>query len=395
MWKNGGCHENIWKLNSVNMAENKTSVLLVSPLTSNVVGGITKWTNNVYNYYKMAGESNITLIPCYIQGLKNTLGKECFMSRFRKGLNNYFPLIKKIRKELNNSRIDVVHICTSASLGLIKDLVIIGLAKKYRKSVVVHFHFGRIPAIFNHSYWERLLIRQVIERSDKQVVMDMASYNVLVEQGYKNVCYIPNPLSLDVEKCVDQYNNVERLPNIILFVGQMLQTKGIYELAEACSDIPNIEVHYIGPLPNAGVKAKLMTLIDGSKLVLHGSMPFESVIKAMKTAAIFVLPTYSEGFPNVIIESMACACPIVTTPVGAIPEMLNWNSEEKCGICVPVQDVVKLKDAINYMLSNPANAFKMGCLAKKRVFEMYSIQKVWRQLDKLWLSCTRSNSSNC
>lgn len=366
------------------MIRNKTCVLLVSPLVSGVVGGIAKWTNNIYNYYETCVDSNIRLIPCYNKEIHNPLSDDGCIARIYKGVNNYLPLIKQVRSELNNNQIDVVHICTSASLGLLKDLAIIKLAKKKGKKVIVHFHFGRIPTIFKHSNWERLLIKKVIEMSDTQIVMDMASLNTLKSLNYKNVCYIPNPLSSDTERCIEQNQNVSRVPNKIIFVGQMLQSKGIYELAQACSDIQNIKLHYIGPLPDTRVKEKLGTLIDESKMVIHDSMPFESVIKEMQSSSLFVLPTYSEGFPNVIIESMACGCPIIATPVGAIPEMLDIYSNQKCGLCVPPKNVDELKSAIIQSLNNPSDSLQMGERARQRVRSKYSISSVWNLLNDVW-----------
>jgi glycosyltransferase involved in cell wall biosynthesis len=65
---------------------------------------------------------------------------------------------------------------------------------------------------------------------------------------------------------------------------------------------------------------------------------------AEEDGAIFVLPTYTEGFPNVILECMASGCPIITTPVGAIPDMLQFGSTQACGACVDVKDVQGLKN---------------------------------------------------
>lgn len=367
------------------MQKNKKRVLLVSPLVSNVMGGISKWTNNIYDYYKTLDSPEVELVPCYNPNIQSTLSDEGFIGRVRKGISNYLPLIKKVRKILKSEHIDVVHICTSASIGLIKDIAIISIAKKYHVKAIVHFHFGRIPIIFKRNNWEQRLIRKVVSLSDRVVVMDGSSYSVLLEQGYKNVCNIPNPLSVDTEKSIESLGSIARVPNKVVFVGQMLQTKGIYELAEACAAITNVEVHYIGPMPDAAVADKLRTIIEQPKLCIHGPMPFHDVIKEMMSASVFVLPTYSEGFPNVIIESMACCCPIVTTPVGAIPEMLDIKGMHKCGLCVPVKDVEKLREAISYMLENGHEASLMGNNAKHRVFEKYSICKVWKLLNDSWI----------
>lgn len=362
---------------------NKRRVLLVSPLVSNVAGGIAKWTVNIMDYYKTLQHNDIELKPCYNENIQNPLANEGLLGRIIKGINNYVPLIKKVRNKLSGGDVDVVHICTSASIGLIKDIAIIRLAKRRNVKCVVHFHFGRIPAIFGRRNWERRLIEKVISGSDNVVVMDMASYKILKEHGYNHVKYIPNPLSLDTQAFIESDKGTKRVPNKVVFVGQMLETKGIFELAQACEQIDDAKAFFIGPLPNKETVEKLKALISTDKLKICGTMPFGQVIEEMMSASVFALPTYTEGFPNVIIESMACGCPIVTTPVGAIPEMLDIDGD-RCGICVPVKDVNALKMAIASMLEDSKYASGMGERAKKRVHNEYSIQKVWGELATIW-----------
>lgn len=79
----------------------------------------------------------------------------------------------------------------------------------------------------------------------------------------------------------------------------------------------------------------------------------------MLKCTVFVLPTYTEGFPNVVLESMACGCPIVATSVGAIPEMLDGGA----GIVIEPRNVEQLRDAVAWVLENPERAAEMGAQA--------------------------------
>ncbi|TXJ62043.1 glycosyltransferase family 4 protein [Prevotella brunnea] len=367
------------------MVHNKIRILFVSPFSSSVVGGIAKWTANIWNYYNQIDSNDIELIPCYNEDTQTPLGGDNLFSRIRMGIHNYLPLIRKVRERLSRKSIDVVHICSSASIGLLKDLIIIRMAKRHGVRCLVHFHFGRIPQIFLNSNWEQKLIKKVISLSDQVVVMDMASFSTLQQNGYKNIVYIPNPLSIETQECIKQNEAIKRIPRKIVFVGQMLETKGIFELAQACNLIDNVMVYFIGPIPNVQVVDKLKSMIDKNKLVICGSKPFDVVIKEMMSSSVFVLPSYSEGFPNVIIESMSCGCSIIATSVGAIPEMLNINTDCECGICVPAKDINKLRESICYMLDNTIDAARMGEKAKKRVNDEYSISKIWQKLNALWI----------
>jgi glycosyltransferase involved in cell wall biosynthesis len=128
-----------------------------------------------------------------------------------------------------------------------------------------------------------------------------------------------------------------------------------------------------------------------STLHILGNRPFCEIIADMCRCGVFILPTYSEGFPNVILESMACGCAIVTTPVGAIPEMLEEKDGKHYGIMVEPRNVNQLRNAIDKMLSDAK--FRTECEAnvKQRVNERYNIESVWRKMVEMWRS-TISNS---
>ena len=81
---------------------------------------------------------------------------------------------------------------------------------------------------------------------------------------------------------------------------------------------------------------------------------------------------------------MACACPIVTTRVGAIPEMLDIAQGDNYGLCVEPKNVAQLKTAIEKMLDDRVYALQSGANAQQRVNALYSMPSVWKQLEDIW-----------
>lgn len=367
-------------------------ILLCSPLGN--TGGIARWTSHILDYYKEEGGRDVDLKWCYAApSKKDILVGSGVLSRLYWGFRNYLPFIRTLRKELKNNRYDVVHFTSSASIGLLRDLITLRLCRRKGIPSVVHFRFGRIPQLYRSQNWERKLLHRVLSRSDRAVVIDRNSYDVLLAEGYRNIALLPNPLTPKVGRIVGRHPAVSRKARTILFAGQVIPTKGVFELVEVCRHIPDIELRMIGICTDK-MKESLLSLAGSgceAWLTIVGDQPFGKVIEEMLAAGLFVLPTYTEGFPNVILESMACGCPIVTTSVGAIPEMLDIHSETPCGICVEPQNTEELREAVERLLSDAENAAAMGERAKQRVNRQYSMPAVWADMVGIWKDVIKDN----
>ena len=369
-------------------------VLLVSPHGEQFNGGIAKWTDHIITYYK-SSEGDIDLKLLNNPYSKAGFGTDSKSHRIWNGIQNYYPLYKSFKKTTKQEQFDIVHVCTSASFSLVKDIAIIHHAHRKGIKAIVHCHFGRIPKILKATDWEHKLFIKLMSIVDQLVVMDMHSYRALKDYGYDKVSYLPNPLAVSVQHLIETNQGVQRVPNKVVYAGHVVRTKGVFELVEACRQLIGVELEMLGHIPSEEVKDQLIELAEdpeGSWLRIRGARPFEEVIKEMCSCSVFALPSYSEGFPNVIIESMACGCPIVTTPVGAIPEILNIDSMEPSGICVEVQNAEQLRDAILELLEDKDMAVKYGERARNRVNEMYTMSKVWEQLIEIWARTIKYSS---
>lgn len=115
----------------------------------------------------------------------------------------------------------------------------------------------------------------------------------------------------------------------LLFVGALLEKKGIFVLLESARllrrHMDNFMLTYVGTGPLAEELAQRVADADLSgHVVLKGGIYAESaLLREFDAADVFVFPTYAEGFPRVIFEAMARGLPVISTRVSGIPGVLK------------------------------------------------------------------------
>lgn len=358
-----------------------TRVLLTADVDG-AVGGINVWAGHLYEYAKRQTEVEIDALPARRKDFTTFTSSE--WKRIWDGIRAYTRYLWNMRKQLRRKQYDVLHVTSAASYGLLRDYLLLKIAKRHRVKTILHFHFGRIRSLRKANNWEYKCLLKVARMADWVIVLDEASKETLLKDGIQHVRKIANPIAPWVLDFVGKNTGVQRLPNQVLYVGQCYKEKGVEEVIKAGNGLPELKVKLIGSVSEA-YKGSLTALMKNPEnMTLTGLLPYEQVLQEMLRCTVFVLPSYSEGFPNVILEAMACGCPIVATPVGAIAEMLDVEGENPCGVCVPVRDVEALQHAISDLINDAEKAKQMGVQAQKRVEEQYAIPKVWAQLVSVW-----------
>lgn len=351
-----------------------------------VPGGVSRWASHILNYYSKYGKNDvdITLVP---------MGRSSFVSitmplgqRLKENIKDYTGIFNNFYKTLKKEKFDILHLASSGSLSVFKDWLMIRAAKKRKMKTIIHFHFGRFEDLFYKNNWEWKMIKVLCRKADRVIVLDRKSKSILEKAGFPNVQIIPNPIAPDIDKYLENHENTKRQSRHILYVGHVLTTKGIFELMDACQNLKDMKLKLVGNITN-DMRDNLITKYSGFNewYFIDGEQPYDKVIEEMQKCDIMVLPSYTEGFPNVILEAMACGTPIVATKVGAIPEMLSAEEDnEAAGVLIEPQNSESIKDAINSLFLNQDFKNRIGITASKRVKERYSIDKVWNKLTNIW-----------
>lgn len=341
------------------------------------IGGISVWAKAIMDYYRSV-DSDVILELQPLDRKTYVRGVNAFV-RLWSGIVEYLSLVKKVKRRIIAEEFDIIHLCTTASLGLIKDWLILRYAKSKGLKTVLHFHCGRVPEILKKHDWETWLLHKVVHVTDVPIVMDVQSYEALsvYKRGGVN---LPNPLSSFVTETICLHGaNVKREKNRLLFVGHLVDIKGVYELVEACSELREGILRMVGYVED-DVREKLQSIASkrpGEWLQIVGGLSREDTIREILSADILVAPSYIEGFPNVILEAMACETPIIASCVGAIPEMLDNG---KCGVLIEPRNTEAIRKAISGLLTDEEKKLMLARHAKERVYKKYTMPVVWNQL---------------
>lgn len=361
-------------------------VLLCSQSPSNT-GGVRVWAGSVLSYFAsnpVSRKVSIRLLP--MNRSASLMHLLPWYKKFGLIIKDYWSLPFKLQQTLSKEKYAIVHLVSVGNLGLIRDVFFLLIAKLNKSKGVVHFHFGRIPVIKDEKNYEWYLLRIVLYLADGIIVLDKKSYNVVHEYYPDKVWKIANSVSVELSKF--DIKPYKRKENKIIFVGHVIPEKGIIELLKATYDFDNIELFVYGPT-SENIMKEINAFLDKNpfkgKLFFKGLQPSSVIYEELTQSSLFVLPTYTEGFPLIIIEAMVCGCPIITTPVGAIEEILQSNGE-KLGYIIPVKNVEKLSDQIKYCLNNKEETFVKASKARKKALEMYSTASMVKQLEEMWES---------
>lgn len=200
------------------------------------------------------------------------------------------------------------------------------------------------------------------------------------------IVYFPNAVDLKIFQPKEK-----KMDNKILYVGRISPGKGLHVLLKSLNYIKNsVDLEIIGPPGwNLDYYQNILRLIEienrrgKHKIRYLGRVdPNQtSLIEGYQKASIFVLPSFFEAFGVVLLEAMACETPVVSTCTGGTPEIIKSGEN---GILVPVNNPVKLAEAIDYLLQNKVARIKFGKAGRKMVTEFFSIEVVVKRLCKIY-----------
>jgi glycosyltransferase involved in cell wall biosynthesis len=273
---------------------------------------------------------------------------------------------------------DLIH---AHNLFFMTTPVAVALKWAIRRPLVTTLHLGALDRLGGLAgaaarLYERSVGRLIVRSSDRVTAVSeaVAVHGRHLARRPERVRTIPN--GVDTDRFSPPPDG--RLParRQVALVGRLIFNKGPQYLVEAAPRIlarhPDVEFLIVGDGP---MRRSLETTVAARGLApaftFLGLRPDVPVL--LQGAAMLVRPSLSEGLPLTVLEAMACALPVVATPVGGTAEVVR---EGETGYLVSPGSVDGLAEAVCRLLDEPDRARQMGWSGRRFVEHGYAWDRV-------------------
>lgn len=173
-----------------------------------------------------------------------------------------------------------------------------------------------------------------------------------------------------------------------IFVGRIVGDKGVNELIEAfdrlSNEIPSVRLHLVGPRedkldPISEKSAQI--IVDNNRILEHGRQ--SDVRPFLAASDVFVLPSYREGFPNVVLEAASMGLPCIVSDVNGATDAVNDGVN---GLIIPRRNSDALYNAMKQLSLNSELRSAMSEVARDMVKERFNRLDVWKATLEMYKS---------
>ena len=173
----------------------------------------------------------------------------------------------------------------------------------------------------------------------------------------------------------------------IVFLGRLGERKGTFDLVRAFAKVFQDFPHASLTCAGDGVIDEIVQLtrqlhVD-DRVRCPGWLNAEQAHKLLSTAGIFVLPSYAEGLPMSLLEAMSWGLPVVSSPVGGIPQVVRHQEN---GLLVEPGDVDNLAASLASLLGDKDQRSRLGEAARETIENHFSLQAAIEKLSGIYAS---------
>ncbi len=278
---------------------------------------------------------------------------------------------------------ELIHINTSFSKWAFwRDSLYLLISKMFCKKVFFQIHGGELNEFWSHSFYlTKALTKLILKMPETISVLSSEQKKPFIEIGLGGkVKVFPNTVDSSRFHSGENFKKEFGIPHdhvVVLFIAaHFYKEKGGMDLLKTIPLVTRkhkkVLFVFVG---GGGDEETMLSFCRKGKIQGHvrftGYLPSDTITRLQLSSDIFAFPTYySEGLPLVILEAMAAGLPIVSTPVRAIPEVIE-NGEN--GFLIKPRDHVALAEKITWLIENENQRKRIGHRNIKKIEEKYDL----------------------
>jgi len=302
------------------------------------------------------------------------------------------PLSIELYRAVRESTADVYHLHSPWYLSTLESV----LALPRGTPIVMTIHGfqpirGLAARVLDAAYGP--FAQYVLDNVDRTVVLGRSEERRLREEfdvSQADVSVIPNGIrpaehdvsTTDIERVRDEYRIDPSTPTV-LYVSRLVPLKNPRVLVDAVSKrLPDVEMDVL--LVGNGERSYVRELRDRAddRVRFRSNLPFADLQALYHAADVFVIPSRSEGLPTVVLEAMNAELPIVTTPVGALADVIDHRDH---GWVLPSPPTARaLVRAIRFYVEHPTERRATGERNRAYVRTAFDWENVARDIESVY-----------
>lgn len=273
---------------------------------------------------------------------------------------------------------NIVHFHISLPTTVKRKYPLFKIARLFGKKTVLHLHCGsQIDNIWNDKY------QYMFEHCDCGILLSLSLKHKI--EGKIGVCeklkVIYNPCPI-----VTNTNKYEK-KKAILFSGTLYEGKGykdlIYAFAKVAKAFPDWKIVFAGngEMETARNIAKELGISD--RIELLGWVSGEDKHRAFTEASALCLPSYAEGFPMAVLDAWAYGLPVLTTPVGGIPDIAD---DGKNMLLFTPGDIDELAKCLDKIMRDEQLRLDLTKESEKLAVSLFNVNTICKQVGDIYES---------
>ena len=295
------------------------------------IGGMLTVVENYLNNEDFCRKTNLKYIATVIRANK-------FVKIF-----TFLKVLPKIIYVIKKGKIDIVHVHMGERGSVFREGLVVWIAKRMGVKTVIHMHGATIEDWYEkRNRIIQKIIGKIFTLPDRMIVLgkkcSVFMEQVMGDANKDKIIVLHNAVNVEKTNCY----NAEA--HNVLFYGMLIPRKGIEDLLQAfqliLDQIPeNVKLTIYGDDKEFDIAGKIAEYHLEGRAVYCGWLPKEERLRCFSETMLNVLPSYNEGLPMTILESMGYGIPNISTNIASIPEAVIDGIN---GNLIPPGDVDRL-----------------------------------------------------